>query len=357
MVTAPVRVLYPMALDVWTDSISSKFRELVLHCDDPAIHFYASGKPSAHAGAENASPVQALWARSNLTRIGLLDLLSRRYDIVHNARGSRNGVLIVTLLRRLHPRTIKHVFSVSIEPTPERWNFRQLRFLVQRADVIIANSHAVAAAVEQHCGRTTDLIIPNGVDTDFFAPDAADLNRPAHYGIHSPYVLFVGTLEARKRPDLFVELARRMPHIRFVMIGKHPAASPVQKGNLPDNVQMLGLVPKHHVRDLLAGCHALIFPSELEGLPNAVLEALAMGVPVLAQAKSSLPELIRHGENGWLLDVTRLDSWVDHIQGIVDWSDSHREQFRARVRNAIIHTHSWDTYAQKHAALYHRLCP
>lgn len=348
--TRVMNVLYPISLDNRTESISSKFREIVNHCQASDIHFYAGYK------SQPASDIAKLWHRPNLSRSGALDVFQRRYDIVHNGRATATNLAVVAAARLRGAGHTKHIFTISIEPSPQRWNFRHAQLLTTMASVVIANSQAVADGAARYYHRVPDYIIPNGVDTDFFAPLAADATTRSHYRISEPYMLFVGTIEARKRPDLFVTLARKFPSIDFVMVGSIPQANHAALVDLPKNVKLLGLIPKHHVRDLLATSHALIFPSELEGLPNAVLEAVSMGLPVVAQPKSSLPEIIQDGVNGWLVDAQDFDLWVDLVRDLVAWSDERRQAFRDAARSLAVRTYSWSLYAERHVEVYRQLC-
>lgn len=349
-----IKVLYPIHIDNWNQSIPSKFREIVRNCQESDIHFYSGSKAQSQT---NLSPLpEPLWNRPNLTKISKLDLLTKQFDIIHNARATATSVAVTStvLLRSLH-RT-KYVYTVSIEPAPGQWHFKYAQILTKMADVVIANSQAVARSMERYLHRSADYVIPNGVDTEFFSPSAADVTTRQRYGIREPYILYVGSLQPRKRPDIFVALAKCLPEVDFVMVGPNPRTNPLNLNDLPKNVKYLNLIPKQDVRNLLATSQAMVFPSELEGLPNAVLEAISMGVPVLAQAKTSLPEIIQDGENGWLLEADKLDQWVDLLQEIIDWDDERRCSFRDASRAATVRTRSWRTYTQSHVELYRQLC-
>jgi alpha-maltose-1-phosphate synthase len=348
-----MNILYPITLDSWNQSIPSKFREIVINCQDIGIHFFASSK--LQSDIEQQAVVARLWERPNLSRISTLDLLTKNYDIVHNGRATATNLAVATTVRIRGMGRTKHIFTVSIEPSLELWNYRHAQLLTGVANVVIANSQAVANGIERYYRRVPDHIIPNGVDTDFFSPSMVDETTRLHYNICEPYVLFIGTLEARKRPDVFISIAEKLPEVEFVMIGGNPGSNPLRLDNLPKNVKALGLIPKRHVRDLHATSSALLFPSELEGLPNAVLEALAMGVPVIAQPKSSLPEIIQDGQNGWLVDAQKLDLWVDLVRDLSTWSGERRDEFRRRTRSRAIQTYSWSRYAQRHVELYRQL--
>ena len=105
----------------------------------------------------------------------------------------------------------------------------------------------------------------------------------------------------------------------------------------------------------MASAIALVFPSELEGLPLTILEASAMGIPVLAQPKSSMPEAIIKDLTGWLLPIDRTSLWVEKLKEIAHWSEMEKSCFSEHARNFIKEHYSWDLVARQYAELYHKL--
>ena len=76
------------------------------------------------------------------------------------------------------------------------------------------------------------------------------------------------------------------------------------------NLLFVGQMDRYKLRSFLAGARGFVFPSEIEGLPLAVVEALMVGIPVLAQPKTCMPEMITDGENGYLFP-DKPNSWHD----------------------------------------------
>src|SRR5690606_22255030 len=113
-------VLFPISLDRWHESIPSKFREIVINCQDEMIRFFAGQDSKQESGQEL---VDKLWSRPNLKSVRPFDLISRRFDIVHNGRATASNLASVISVRLRSRRKTKHIFSVSIEPSPERWNY------------------------------------------------------------------------------------------------------------------------------------------------------------------------------------------------------------------------------------------
>lgn len=177
--------------------------------------------------------------------------------------------------------------------TPRTWplaaysliQWRKLRRYESRLSHRFDGAFAVSredAAILQRLNRALPVaVIPNGVDTDFFAPAAP---RPES----SPYVLFTGTLDYRANIDAVVWFAREAlpraqmthPSLRFVVVGRNPVAAVRELAALP-GVEVVADVAD--VRPWFAGAAAYVVPMRIGGgVRLKVLEALATGRAVVA---------------------------------------------------------------------------
>jgi glycosyltransferase involved in cell wall biosynthesis len=145
--------------------------------------------------------------------------------------------------------------------------------------------------------------IPLGVDCERFAPAAGAPALPADIpiGEGDPVVLMVGCLHPRKRHDLLLEaaptIAGQMPDVRVVFAGGPPEdmGGDYLQGllqhrarlGLEDRVMFLGR--REDVPDLLRCCDVFVLPSDQEGLPAAVLEAMATGKPCVVTPAAAAP--------------------------------------------------------------------
>ncbi len=143
--------------------------------------------------------------------------------------------------------------------------------------------------------------IPNGVDTARFQPNDTIRASASTFDVG-----FVGRLAEEKNPFAFVDLAagcRRLP-ISFHVAGDGPLAGAVRRRarrrRVGNSLLMHGFV--ENIAELYGRLDALVVPSRLDGRPNAVLESMAMGVPVLASPVGALTELVADGVNGFVCD-------------------------------------------------------
>lgn len=146
----------------------------------------------------------------------------------------------------------------------------------RRAGVIVAASRAVADGLDA-------TILHPGVDLAAFSP------LPAPDG--PPQALFLGALVAWKRPDLAVEIARRMPELHLTIAGA-PLAGERIALEPAANVTLAGHVD---ARAALAGAHVLLHCADAEPFGLALVEALACGRPVVAPASAGPLEIVTDG--------------------------------------------------------------
>jgi glycosyltransferase involved in cell wall biosynthesis len=171
---------------------------------------------------------------------------------------------------------------------------------------VVAVSDAVAdTAVALGVPRGRVTVIPNGVDVERFARAVPDPMVKGENG--SPVVGAVGCLAARKDyPNLLAALAlleSRGRRFRAVVVGEgkeRPALErQVAQLGLGERVRFLG--ERSDVERLLPGMDVFVLASREEGIPNALLEAMAAARPAVATAVGGTPEVIEDGATGWLV--------------------------------------------------------
>jgi glycosyltransferase involved in cell wall biosynthesis len=161
-------------------------------------------------------------------------------------------------------------------------------------------------------------LIQNGVDIEKFSSKRDSRAIKEKFGIlqHAFVVVFLGRFSEEKSPEAVVEIARllRQNNIVFVMGGHGPIFEDIKNHILINELQDVVLTPGFvESQDLLSVADVLLLPSRLDGRPNAVLEALASGVPVIASNVGGLPTLINDGGNGFLIQPGDNQAFADKI--------------------------------------------
>lgn len=169
--------------------------------------------------------------------------------------------------------------------------------------------------------------IDSGVDIRILRP----VERPPRDHL---VIGFSGRLSPEKDPLAFIDLAEaaRDPRLRFVMTGAGPLEREVRKrvARSRGAVEFLGVVDDVHAH--MAQLDLLVVPSRLDGRPLAVLEALALGVPVLATRVGGLPELVQDDVTGFTCAAGEVVSLVPVLRALLD--DAERlARLREGARN------------------------
>lgn len=117
-------------------------------------------------------------------------------------------------------------------------------------------------------------------------------------------------------------ILKKKENIHFVLIGdgnqKEKVLDYIKKNNLNNKISNIGWISKEEMPVYLNKMKLLVIPSKTEGLPNIMLEAMACGTPVLASKVGSIPDIIKDGKNGFLLENTQSDCIADNILKLID---------------------------------------
>lgn len=235
------------------------------------------------------------------------------------------------------------------------------RFLNQRYDRILAPSLAVLDAVAslERAPRHHMLCIPNGVDTARFKPDPMAHQRlRAELGLGSDTLLIgcVADLFAVKRHvdlmDAFTRIRDTYPQAHLLLVGEGPLRSAIESRararRVEDGVHMLG--SRKDVDALLPALDVFALASDTEGLSNAILEAQACGLPVIATHVGGNPDLI-NDDCGVLVPARDPDAMAEAI-GALLCSPDLRNRMGAAARLRVVGNHSLESMTGAYASLY-----
>jgi glycosyltransferase involved in cell wall biosynthesis len=173
--------------------------------------------------------------------------------------------------------------------------------------VAVAATHARHLTEVERFPELRVCVIPNGVDCERFQP-APGLRQPVRSQLGLPADARVATIVAALRPEknhtLFLEVAaavsRRLDAARFLIVGDGPLRAGLEQQartlGLGDRVQFLGT--RADVERILAASDLFVLTSHNEANPVSILEAMAVGLPVVAPQVGSVADVVRDGETG-----------------------------------------------------------
>lgn len=236
---------------------------------------------------------------------------TRRIDIVHSHDYKTN--LLAWLLSKVEPITpLSTVHGWTGHSRREAWLYYPAdKRVLARFPRLVAVSGDIRRELIRH-GAKPDRVttILNGIDHRRFRRDPArtpEIRRVLGYGPEHLVVGAVGRAEPQKRFDLLVEavasLVGTWPQLRLLIVGdgsqRETLQAQVARLGLAGHVSLAGhrndIPDLHHAMDLF------VQSSDYEGTPNAVLEAMALGTPVVATDVGGTAELIRDGVDGRII--------------------------------------------------------
>jgi glycosyltransferase involved in cell wall biosynthesis len=294
---------------------------------------------------------------------GLARLVGRvrrfRPDVVHGYLFGPN--LFAALAGRLCRVRVVAVAKRNVDAFETRRQVSVQRLAHRLATHVTAVSEAVAdTVVALGVPRERVTVIPNGVDTARFAPDV----RPAEPLGRSPGVPVIGSvacLAPRKDLGTLLEALARLAadgtRFEAVVVGDGP-----ERGELESRARALGLDgrvrflgERRDIERLLPGMDVFVLSSREEGIPNALLEAMAAGRPAVATAVGGTPEVLRDGETGWLVPARSPQALAAALAEALGRPDEARRR-GAAARRAALEGLSIDAMARRHEAFYARAC-
>ena len=246
-----------------------------------------------------------------------------------------------------------------------------IRFLWRGAARVVANSQGLAALARKTAGQTPIAMIPNGVDTARFFPEPTSgptsgrTPGPGGWpeatgvpdGSGPVRLLFVGRVVRQKGLDVLLAALAELPSgldWSLDIVGDGPSrpalAEQAARLGLAGRVRFAGWAARAAMPDILRAADLFVFASRDEGMPNAVLEAMASGLPVAATRISGNEELVLDGETGLLVppdDVAALAGALGRLLGDRDL----RRRLGAAGRERVVREYSWRSVAERYAAL------
>lgn len=249
-------------------------------------------------------------------------------------------------------------------------------YLMRRVGKVIALNDAAKESFVSKGKINADnvVVVSNGVDTDFFRP-----NNEAREAIKEKYrleakttVLFVGRLVRIKGVEQFLRAADMVINefgyrdTSFVLVGpatfvatEEPISmeevlSFLRQHQLQKHVILTGSLPLEEVRMMHAASDIFVLPSLAEGDPLVTLEAMASGLPIVATRVGGIPNQIRDGWNGFLIDPGDEQQLAERIAYLLD-NPEERGRMARNSRKYAEEEFDWGMIAKKILAVYQKV--
>jgi len=205
------------------------------------------------------------------------------------------------------------------------------------------------------------MVLHNGVDTERFKPGTnyRDIRRQFAISKDDVVIGFVGRLVINKGLNYLIEavaLLKKSFNVKLLIVGDGSLMEELKKmaknKGLEESVIFTGM--RRDITDILSSIDIFVLSSIKEGFPNSLLEAMAMGKPIVATAIGGIPEIIQHGANGLLVQSADIEGLAAAIKTIID-NPLMAQRIGRAARDFIEKNYSIDATVRKWETLYRQI--
>lgn len=191
-------------------------------------------------------------------------------------------------------------------------------------------------------------VVHCGVDAQFAGQPPQPVLAPAR-------LVCVGRLCEQKGQIVLLQAAqlllKRGVHLELVLAGdgemRRDIEELIRECGLGESVRITGWISGEQVLRELQAARALVLPSFAEGLPVVIMEAMALGRPVISTFVAGIPELVQAGENGWLVPAGDVEALADAMQACLESSAERLDAMGLNGRRRVLQRHDVNVEAAK----------
>lgn len=224
-----------------------------------------------------------------------------------------------------------------------------IKAIWRNADVLVANSRGLKDMALRFYNKKDFAIICNGVDTNTFYP------LPNSENMDEFRILFVSRLIERKGlqyiiPELKKIQEKTARKIKLIVVGNGPYREYLEeltkKHDVEAMVQFEGQKDRQEIRTYYQNADVFILPSQKEGMPNVVLEAMACGLPVIMTPCEGSQELIK--ENGYVVPVEEFSEKLIYLANRSDLCRNIGQKSREKAASCF----GWDNKVKEYIQIF-----
>lgn len=258
---------------------------------------------------------------------GFFIIQREKIDFVHAHVIIPQG-LLAYLLKKM--TGVKYIYTAHGAALPLYWRKGWLfRLLIKR---IVGEAEMITSVCQKNCNflkgwNKNCLVVPNGISDQFVEEFFRRGEKVTKDKDDRVRILFVGHINEHKGVDLLIsatdEIIRR--GYRKIIIELVGGGNPRVVKKFKEEVRRRGLEKyiifegiREDVPSLLIKADLFVLPSRIEGLPTTILEALTLGVPVIASNVGGIPDIIRNGKNGILVPPEDVKALSQAIIRLID---------------------------------------
>jgi L-malate glycosyltransferase len=267
-----------------------------------------------------------------------LDLLHVHYAIPHSIAAMLAQQMMAPV-RRLPYITTLHGTDITLVGADPSY-FGITKFSIEKSDGITSISDNLREKTVEIFGVANEIrVIKNFVNCDLYRPDNEKKGAAAYAANGEKLLIHLSNFRPVKRVldciRILAEVRKSVP-ARLLMVGDGPERGPAEHlaRSLKVDRDVMFLGKQNHVERLIPLAHVLLMPSEMESFGLVALEAMACGVVPVATRVGGVPELITHGEDGYLEEVGDIAAQAARVVELLGDEALHWKMAKAGRWNA-----------------------
>jgi glycosyltransferase involved in cell wall biosynthesis len=285
-----------------------------------------------------------------------------KYDLSHSFFTIPCGFVSMILKKKYK---IPYIISLRGSDVPgysERFKFLHYfikpltKLIWRKSNAVIANSQGLKELALKTNPKQEIGIIYNGIDISDFAPKPEAM-------LSGKFIITTGAsrITARKGINYLLEAIEKLlpkhPDIYLKAMGdgneKENLENLAKELNLEKNVEFIGRIPRENTAPYYQEASIFVLPSLNEGMSNAMLEALASGLPLIATDTGGTQELLEDGVNGFIVKMKNSQDLAEKMDILIKDSDLRKkmgEESRKKAQNL-----SWERVAKNYIDIYYKI--
>jgi len=296
----------------------------------------------------------------------LVSILARRSaDMMHIYFG-HTGVHLLPFIRAWDKPCVVSFHGMDVARNQQVANYRgKLRLLFNSVPFVLARSQSIAdRLVKFGCPREKIRLNRTGIPLNEFPFTARELPRDGKWRVLQACRL-IDKKGVGSAIGAFAVFSRQFPEAEFIVAGKGPLQPELEmlakQLGIAEQVRFCGFLRQDHLRALYARAHIFIHPSETppdenqEGVPNAILEAMATGLPVVATRHGGIPEAVTENVNGFLSEERDVEGLGHSLIKLAQAGDRYAS-FSHAAREAVAEKFDQEGTIRALEDLYEELC-
>jgi glycosyltransferase involved in cell wall biosynthesis len=287
---------------------------------------------------------------------------ANKIDLIHSHE-YKTDVLAALVRRKWQGKWIS-TFHSECQGSLKLWFYQMLGYrALKKCDLVFAVSQELRGSLFKHGVSSAKIeLLVNGIDTEAFKRNSSEMSfREKRQIPPSRTVIgFVGRLSKEKNIPLLLRVFKQLLdegfNVETVLAGEGP-----EKEKLLSLVRQLEIHPRVHflgfredTREIYMNLDIFAQSSENEGMSNSILEAMAMELPVVATAVGGIPELIKHGQEGFLCQPGNEIGFCESLKLLASDPEKRKEMGR-KGREKVLRHFSFQDRVRRLENFYERL--